>query len=396
MLVHTIIWGCSMYTKSLSVALTLAIFSLGVSTGIPSVADAAKPDKCSPWPECRDDGEPPPPPPVESCANATGVFPSFAYSRNIYEGKHGTLSGHDLYIANSDGDCSIRIHTNEATDWLDVSYRQNGSQGLIVWKQSEETGLGRRDPDKGKPVVKMLAITVANGALINSSVSTAYMHPIGNSVSINDAELSPDGDTIFYSFEESDGAGGWVNSIHSIDVSGCTSECSSQLIVGQIIGGVSGLSMNSSGQRLYFSVSDGVGIGFVEVANSSYSDIRIIASESDLGGNPAGDTSVGNWDFDGDGSASEVLAVGLDTVFAADILDVTNCVTTTPPSGSSCLASRESTILRSGISGSPWSLSFHGEDLLVLDLDAGVIELVDTDSLARTPLLQGTFPDSAE
>ena len=336
-------------------------------------------------------GDPPPPPPVESCADATGVFPSFAYSTDIHDGKHGTLSGHDLFLANSDGDCSIKIHTNNATDWLNVSYRQDGSQGRLVWSQSEETGLGRRSNDKGKPVVKMLDITVVDGELASSSLSTVYMHPTGTSVAIFDAELSPDGNTIFYSFEGSDGSGGWVDSIHSIDVSSCSSGCASQIIAGPGQFGASRLSMNSSGQRLYFSGST-FGIGFLEVTGMTFSAIRTVASVTDpeyVGSQPY-DISVGSWDFDGDGSANDVVAISLDNVQTVDILDVTQC--SVSPSPISCLASGDSSIIRTGIPGE--NMDFQAEDLLIDNVND--IGLLDTDSLSPpTVLLQGNWPDSA-
>ena len=39
-------------------------------------AESAPPDRCSPWPECKDGGEDPPPPPPAACVD---VFPDFVY-----------------------------------------------------------------------------------------------------------------------------------------------------------------------------------------------------------------------------------------------------------------------------------------------------------------------------
>ena len=101
--------------------------------------------------------------------------------------------------------------------------------------------------------------------------------------------------------------------------------------------------------------------------------------------------SVGSWDFDGDGSENDVVAFSLDNVYTVDILDVSNCAVPTPPSGESCLASGDTSILRSGIPG--YSLSFQSADLLIEN--GGNVKLVDTDSLDESVLLPGYYPDSA-
>ena len=46
----------------------------------------------------------PPPPPVTACD--TPDFPAFAFSKGIYDGKRGSLSGYSLHLSNSDGSCT--------------------------------------------------------------------------------------------------------------------------------------------------------------------------------------------------------------------------------------------------------------------------------------------------
>ena len=149
--------------------------------------------------------------------------------------------------------------------------------------------------------------------------------------------------------------------------------------------------MNSSGQRLYFSGST-FGIGFLEVTGMTFSAIRTVASVTDpeyVGSQPY-DISVGNWDFDGNGSANDVVAISLDNVQTVDILDVTQC--SVSPSPISCLASDDSSIIRTGIPGE--NMNFQAEDLLIDNVND--VELLDTDSLSPpTVLLQGNWPDSA-
>jgi hypothetical protein len=151
--------------------------------------------------------------------------------------------------------------------------------------------------------------------------------------------------------------------------------------------------MNSSGQRLYIGGS-GSGIRFIEVTPTGYSSVRTVASRSDLGDLKVHDISVGNWDWDSDvnSTKNEVVAVTLDNVNTVYVLDVSKCNISALPSPPTCLASGDSSIILSGPNG--YSTSFQNEDLLI---DYGDnVELLDTDTLTSTVLLQGYRPDSVE
>ncbi len=345
-------------------------------------------------PHCAN--EPPPPPPVESCVDASGVFPSFAYTTKIYGGKRGSWSATNLHLANSDGTCSIIIYTQESREDLDPSYRQFGTDGRIVWDQESLGNLGRKDPAGGRPVLKMLDFTIVDGELVAvSEPATVYMDPPRDSgVGIDGTELSPDGNSIYFRIEYWSEIDGWVDVLYSVDVSICTSLCPSDVVIAANPDNIIfGLDMNASGQRLYIGGS-GSGIRFIEVTPTGYSSVRTVASRSDLGDLKVHDISVGNWDWDSDvnGTKNEVVAVTLDNVNTVYVLDVSKCNISALPSPATCLASGDSSIILSGPDG--YSTSFQNEDLLI---DYGDnVQLLDTDTLTSTVLLQGYRPDSIE
>ena len=358
-----------------------------------------KPDKCSPWPECKDDGGDPPPPPVESCADASGIFPSFAYTTRINDGKRGSHSGTNVHLANSDGTCSIIIYTQNDRERLVPNYRQIGNHGRIVWSQSGlgNEVLGRRHPDGGKAVVQMLDFSLDNGALDGeASLSTVYMYQGSNANGGGEPELSSDGSVVFFGQHERLENGEEPASLYSIDLSNCTSLCSADLIIPPGAGGQADIAINRNGQRdrIYRTSSGGgFGITFIEATDTGYSDLRTVVLPEELGTSKITKIAVGNWDYDMDGSAEEVIAIALNyiqnTIY---IIDVSDCAAADGSSQPTCLASGESTILRTGIEGA--KASFIGEDLLVANGDN--VEFLDTDSETPTFLLQGDSPDSAE
>ena len=358
---------------------------------------AGKPPKCSPWPSCKDDGgDPPPPPPAESCDVESG-FPSFAYTTRINDGKRGTWSGTNVHLANSDGSCSIIIYTHPYRSLIIPSYRQFGDTGRIVWTQSGEDDLGRRHPDDGKAVVKLLDFTLDNGALDGTpSPLTVYMYPGSYPNGMGQAELSSDGSVVFFKQSELLENGESPASLYSVDLSNCTSLCSAELIVPPGLNRFGHIAINPNGQRerIYIASSGGgFGVTFIEATETGYSNIRTVVLPEELGTSKITNITVGNWDHNSDGTADEVIAIALNYILnTIYIIDVSGCVTADGSSQQSCLASGESFILRSGIEGG--SASFIGEDLLLGNGDN--VEFLDTDSLTTTILLQGEWPDSAE
>jgi hypothetical protein len=382
--------------STLSLAVTLGVLALAYAN--PSFA-GKKCDQDPTHPSCGDDGGDPPPPPVESCAGASGVFPSFAYTTYIYDGKKGSQSGTNLHLANSDGSCSIIIYTQNDRERLVPNYRQIGNHGRIVWSQSGlgNEVLGRRHPDGGKAVVQMLDFSLDNGALDGeASLSTVYMYQGSNANGGGEPELSSDGSVVFFGQHERLENGEEPASLYSIDLSICTSLCSADLIIPPGAGGQADIAINRNGQRdrIYRTSSGGgFGITFIEATDTGYSDLRTVVLPEELGTSKITKISVGNWDHDMDGTAEEVIAIALNYVLnTIYIIDVSDCETADGSPQQSCLASGESTIVRTGIVGA--RPSFLGEDLLLGNGDN--VEFLDTDSLDTTFLLQGDSPDSAE
>ena len=103
-------------------------------TGIFVVASdsyAGKPDKCSPWPECKDGGEPPPPPPPP--AECNDPSPSFTYSKEIK--RRGPSA---MYIASKDNciHSFIISDTGPTSTHMTVPSTVDGSvNGVFIWKE---------------------------------------------------------------------------------------------------------------------------------------------------------------------------------------------------------------------------------------------------------------------
>ena len=243
----------------------------------------------------------------------------------------------------------------------------------------------------------MLDFSLDNGALDGeSSVSTVYMYPGSNPNGMGQAELSSDGSVVFFGQHERLENGEEPASLYSVDLSNCTSLCSAELIIPPGLGGQAEMAINPSGQRerIYRTSSGGGrGVTFIEATETGYSDIRTVVLPEELGTSKITSISVGNWDHNSDGTANEVIAIALNYVLnTIYVIDVSACAASDGSSQLSCLATGESSILRTGIEGG--RTSFQGEDLLLGNGDN--VEFLDTDSLTTTILLQGEWPDSAE
>ena len=115
-------------------------------------------------PHCEDE----PPPPPESCADAEGEFPAFAFARSVHDGRRGTWSGNDIVLADSTGTCEVTIFSLDFRANTDLKFRLNGNQGRIVWTQYTLENLERRETRRG-PVLKLLTFDVNAGEISNIS-----------------------------------------------------------------------------------------------------------------------------------------------------------------------------------------------------------------------------------
>jgi hypothetical protein len=163
---------------------------------------------------------PPPPPPITSCAGASGTFPSLAYVVPV-PGKTKTDPGDtDIYIANSDGTCAIRLFSIANYNYLQhvlLDYRQIGDHGRIIWYQSDPN-VARGDPQQF--LIEMLDFHISDGAVVESLPLTPSTIYESGSVAIDSTALAADGNTVYYSSEI-----GTTDSLYEIDISSCSSNC---------------------------------------------------------------------------------------------------------------------------------------------------------------------------
>jgi len=338
-------------------------------------------------PHCAGE-EPPPPPPPENCTGVAG-FPGFAYSKEVYSGKQGRDPGFELYLASIDASCSVMIFSTPEDKSMNISYRQNGAKGQMVWVSGEEEGLKRKSSNKGKSVVNLATFAVIDGVVSDFNRSIVYRYPGEEPNWVPDAELSPDGNTAY--FIVSDVAG---NTINSIDLTSCTSECESEIIAAATNIFYS-LAMNAPGSRLYFTqLQDG--LGFIDTAAST---IRYVLRPSDYSAEIEFQTlAVGQL-----ASGHEALAVTYDNRDTegredVDIIDVDTCAAN--GSSASCFSTGESSTHWSGNLGGIGT-SFFGFDLLVqawqTPEDGANVYLFDVDTLSSFVFVAGgKWADSTE
>jgi hypothetical protein len=332
---------------------------------------------------------PPPPPPTPTVCG--GDFPAYAFKRDVFNGKKGALSQRDLYLANGDGSCAIKVYSAAAGPGsfpYNFSYRQDGSHGRIVWRENH--------------IIRMVDFHVAAGAVVESlplASSIIYEHPVSTSVGVNNVVLSKDFNTVYFAFEEpAPGLRNWLDSLNKIDLSACSSYCPSTRFYSFLNWGVGGLSLD--GNRIYMSIHDRVSdtylVSFVENNAGEWSPLKHVLTEQDYSSDfrLGIGTDTGNWDYDNDSAAENVLAVSTannaQTIYDIQILDVTHCAA----GGTlSCLAEGTAIVVKSGIAGV--RPSFRGEQLIYDGLNGNVLSL-DLNAANPAVLGSGLFPDSAD
>ena len=349
--------------------------------------------------------KPPPPPPTPipqptptSCTGATGVYPAVAYTkdRRHLKGRTSVYDGTDIYIGTSTGSCSSILWSLSYLNFL--TYRQvvidGENEGRIVWTDYNA-------------VVWLLKFHVENGNIVDPlplSASLVYTSPAG---SVNDVELSPDGQTIYFTDEMLTSDSRWLNTAKSIDISSCSSSCAPQTIYTfPLDNSVAGLSVNSTNDRIYMSIHDRVPnirtISFLQKQDGIWSSLRHVVSNRDAAYatmNDSHTTDVGRWDFTKSGVLRDVLAyvVQRPSGHTIDIIDVSNCAA----SGSqSCFASLPSSLIRVAIVGTRASFtstpaSSDPAPHLLIQTGAWISDL-DLDSMNVAPILEGGRADSAD
>ena len=256
---------------------------------------------------------PPPPPPPQTCPVQTGVaFPALVYSKDKYKtvkkfGGSQVYDGSDLYIANSTATCSILIFpgTRESSAGSFSSYRQIGTEGRIAY------------PDGSQIKLLIFHMNTAGGIVEPLPLSPLVVYRTSvTPYSVNDVELSPDGQTIYFT-EYSPADKHWQDTLKSIDLSSCTANCTPQVLhTFALDNGVAWLSVSTANDRLFMSIHDRVPdirtISFLQKAAGVWSSLRHVISHrddqsySDIRG--FGSTAWAQWDYDSSTVPNDVVA----------------------------------------------------------------------------------------
>ena len=338
-------------------------------------------------------------PPPGSCSGAPGVFPAFAYTKDRWRmsRRNRVYDGSDIYLANSTGSCSVLVAIDTYI-FGGVSYRQIGSEARIVWSQFS--------------TIKLMKFQVDQGNVVPTAPSIVYSMNY-NPSGITDVELSKDGLTIYFGNEFETPEGQWVDTLNSVSIASCSTNCTPQNLITLDDSGIGGLSINPENDRLYMSIHHRVPdirtISFLEKQAGIWSSaLRHVVTDQDaIYATVSGlaETAFGEWDYDGTGIRKKVLAVHVERTSGdtIDVLDVTRCGIGGPQS---CFASGQITLIRSGIDGGHvdfTSMPAAGDPAPNLLVSKGnfrdlsdLTSEVDLDSMTVTPLLQGVYPDSAD
>ena len=351
------------------------IIALSIVAVNPNSSQAAKPPS-----------PPPDPPPPASCP---GTFPAYAYTRDVTkkQGSKVILLSTELYLANSTGTCSIKIANPVSQNGLSqiglINYRQNDTsgRGRIVFESN--TGLG-----------------MVNFSVVAGTVTTTLPLTISNvygSLAWHTYTLSKNAQTIYVVDEVRDSNGNWIDTIRTVDISSCSSNCPAQVLYTFPLGNNAyHLSLNDAEDRLYMSFHDfGLDRGAISFMQKtagvwSTTSRRDVVSNLDGGYLSGwGKFANGKWDFDRDLSQDDVLAVEVDGVI--QVLDVTNCLAV---GVQSCISFGESTVVASGIAGE--LIGFRSSNLIVASgVDVNEVNLDTLDTIATAPL-QAKTVDSAD
>jgi len=313
----------------------------------------------------------PPPPPVTACD--TPDFPAFAFSKGIYDGKRGSLSGYSLHLSNSDGSCTVEMLTNDARESLNISYRQSGTSGRIVWSQGTETGLGRKDPDRGRSVVKMVDFEVNAGVISNVEQTTPYMMPPSEGgEALFDIELAPNGEHAYFSYENE--FGGSLNEL----VLGTGARTVLEFTVQHE--SFNGLGMATNDRIYYTLFGPNVSLHYLDLSTG---DDVTVADRSDAGYTLVKFVEVS---VITDGLGNDNLAVSFDNLNTIDLMEVSDdCDANTT---TTCLSEGTAASTYDKIPGRELSLDSTG---LLTDFGGNINIIHNGGTISG-----GFYPDSAE
>jgi hypothetical protein len=332
-------------------------------------------------------------------------FPSMIYTR-VKESKGGKREGYDMFLSNRDGSCSILIFTSKHKGGLYPSYKQNGSEGIVVWMQSKDENARKRVPDV--PLVRMLRFNITNqviGDVLPLLATTAYQRPENSAEGFTHLiSLSNDGNTALFASEERalDGVT-FFNYLNEINIKNCLANCSMSKISLSLDGYHTALDYGSFGDRVYYALhlsSPGTSrdaIQFIEKNGVTWSEPRTVLVDDASRYNASNDV-VFPWLSVAIYRNREVIAFNIrDYTTGTDgieVVDVTDCIV---PGTDSCLLTGESSIVFDNISGKLPSFSSGLDPNLLYSSNGSIFEYdLDADNILGNLVDNAFMADSAD
>jgi hypothetical protein len=349
------------------------------------------------------------------CIDSESEFPSFAFTRLVMGGWKGqSVTGYEIHLSNADGDCSILIYEVSADDenYLDISYRQIGSEGVIAWRQYRDESVdSRKDDNAENDLIKVVRFQIANQEIVTDLPlqATTVANSGNRHIAFRSIDLSHDGNTVLLVHADGTSSESTIFTLREIDISQCSSECNQEVLL--TAERLDGVIYGADQSRIYYSGESGPDytapsyIAFIEYQNGSWSLPRVVTTEDNgfYVGNYNASYSFGNLGYSvyhsGENSPSELLSHYYFDISTGDyeihVVDVTNCSL----SGTGdCVSSGDSDI-RSIIPAALYSSldikSGHNR-ILFEDIDSGNIYASDLDSYTESFVIQGHEMDSSE
>ena len=222
-----------------------------------------------------------------SCASHSSDFPTFAYVDTKLGRKS---SSSDIYLSNADGDCAILVHST-STEANNLSFALNGNDVVIAWVENFDTNYKSRSTLYRQDSIKVLRLSASNKVLSSLGFVETVLSSGDESLIYSGMDLSDDANFVVYIFDDPT-SGSYIQSLREVDISSCSSSCSSSAIytVSDSNEVITSVSYNSAANRVYFTGSFGPNasspyagfnlISFVEDQSGVFSSAVILAAEN--------------------------------------------------------------------------------------------------------------------
>ena len=169
------------------------------------------------------------PPAVTSCASFSSAFPAFVFNQ-VKLGRKGTISGHDIFLSNKDGDCTVKLaSTSDNSDQIDLKLKADSFSGMVVWRQTNDDKASRKSGGERFDVIRSVNFQVSKKEVTSISSVQTLINSGSNDIEYNSIDLSVDAKTLLVMFAQP-GESSYYTSLHEMDISNCSSNCSLNII----------------------------------------------------------------------------------------------------------------------------------------------------------------------